>query len=51
MEKAKMSEENQKMRYKYEKIAKIVPTWANLRLQNQKEEHPRRDGEPPLSTP
>ena len=36
MEKAKMSEENQKMRYKFEKIAKNCPTWANLEPQDQK---------------
>ena len=40
MEKAKMSEENQKMRYKCEKMQKKVPTWANLRLQNQKKSFP-----------
>ena len=36
MEKAMMSEENQKVRYKFEKIAKNDPTWANLRLQEKK---------------
>ena len=38
MEKAKMSEENQKMRYKCEKIAKHDPTWANLAPQDTKPE-------------
>ena len=33
------------------KNAKKVPTWVNSRLQNQKVSIPRRDGEPPLSTP
>ena len=36
MEKAKMSEESQKMRYKFEKIAKNGSTWANLEPQHQK---------------
>ena len=36
MEKAKMSEENQKMRYRCEKSAKNEPTWANLAPQDQK---------------
>ena len=36
MEKAKMSEENQKMRYKFEKIAKNGLTWANLDPQEKK---------------
>ena len=40
MEKAKMSEENQKMRYRYEKSAKKEPRWANLAPQDQKDEHP-----------
>ena len=40
MEKAKMSEENQKMCYRFEKIAKNGSTWANLRLQNQKVSFP-----------
>ena len=37
MEKAKMSEENQKMRYRCEKSAKNEPTWANLAPQDQKD--------------
>ena len=37
MEKAKMSEENQKMRYRCEKRAKREPTWANLAPENQKD--------------
>ena len=36
MEKVKMSEENQKMRYKFEKVAKNGPTWANLEPQEKK---------------
>ena len=36
MEKVKMSEESQKMCYKFEKIAKNGPTWANLKPQDQK---------------
>ena len=40
MEKAKMSEENQKMRYKFEKIAKNGPTWANLEPQEKSQSLP-----------
>ena len=36
MEKAMMSEENQKMRYRCKKSAKNGPTWANLEPQDQK---------------
>ena len=36
MEKAKMSEENQNMRYKFEKIANYGPTCANLEPQEKK---------------
>ena len=47
MEKAKMSEENQKMRYKYEKMQKKY----QFEAPEPKRILPRRDGEPPLSTP
>ena len=40
MEKAKMSEENQKMRYKFEKIAKNGPTWVNLEPQEKSQSLP-----------
>ena len=35
MEQAKMSEQYQKVRYKFEKIAKNGPTWANLEAQEK----------------
>ena len=47
MEKAKMSEENQKMRYKYENSANL----SEFEAPEPKKMSPRRDGEPPLSTP
>ena len=47
MEKAKMSEERQKIRKKCETTAKSGPTWP----QDQKTTAPRRDTRDPLSTP
>ena len=47
MEKAKMSEENQKMLYKCEKSANL----SQFEAPEPKSPSPRRDGEPPLSTP
>ena len=47
MEKAKMSEESQQMRYKFEKSANL----RQFEAPEPKVTLPRRDGEPPLSTP
>ena len=51
MEKAKMSEENQKMRYKFEKKGKKLPNMSKFGAPGPKNLGYRRDGEPPLSTP
>jgi len=50
MEKAKMSEENQKMRYKCKKC-KNGANLSEFAAPEPKSPSPRRDGEPPLSIP